>query len=122
MQKMANVRRLSVLGLAAAGALLLAGANRAEARPQYLKEFAAKYGSLKAQATKVKCGVCHYGKSKKNRNDYGQAVMKNVGKNQKKAPVIKGALTKAEKMKNAEGKTFGDLIKAGKLPGTAPKE
>jgi hypothetical protein len=120
MRKMATVRRLSVLGLAAVGALLLADANRAEARPQYLKAFAAKYDNLKAQAMKVKCNVCHYGKSKKMRNDYGKAVMKNVGKNQKKPAVIKGAFTKAEKMKNAKGVTFGSLIKAGKLPGTAP--
>jgi len=116
-----NVRRLAVLGLAALGVLLLADANRAEARPQYFKEFTAKYDNLKAQTMKVKCNVCHYGKSKKMRNDYGKAVMKNVGKNQKKAPVIKGALTKAEKEKNAKGVTFGSLIKAGKLPGTAPE-
>jgi hypothetical protein len=123
MRKLTTVRRLTVLGLAAVGAMLLVSGNQAQARPQYLKAFAAKYENLAAQAKKVKCGICHFGKSKKNRNDYGKAVMKNIGKkNQKNVAVIKGALTKAEKMKNAKGKTFGELIKAGKLPGTAPSK
>lgn len=122
MRKMASVRRLSLLGLAAVGALLLASANQAEARPQYLKAFVAKYPALKAQAMKVKCNACHFGKKKKNRNDYGKALGKHVGKkNQKNAKIIDAALSATEKDKNAKGVTFGSLIKAGKLPGTAPK-
>jgi hypothetical protein len=123
MQKMASVRRLSVLGLAAVGALLLASANQADARPQYFKAFTGKYSSVKSQATKVKCNVCHFGKKKTNRNDWGKAVMKHVGKkNQKDPKAIDAALEKAEKEKNAKGVTFGSLIKAGKLPGTVAAE
>jgi len=84
---------------------------------------------------KAKCNVCHYGKTKKNRNDYGAALSKLLDK---KDPDFKTAAIKADpkpaekkileafekvaKMKNESGKTFGDLIKAGTLPGTAPAE
>jgi cytochrome c2 len=114
--------RLTAFGLAAAGILLLAVSNPAEARPMYLKVFAGKYDGLKAEATKQKCNVCHYGKSKKNRNDYGSALMKLTGKNQKAAQAVEDALVKTEAVKNDKGVTFGSLIKAGKLPGTAPAE
>jgi cytochrome c553 len=110
--------KLMICGLAFAGALLFAGQNSAEARPGYLKAFMAKYDGLAAAAKKAKCGVCHPVKSKKMRNDYGAALGKLTGKNQKDAAKIAEALGKNEKGKSAtEGKTFGDLIKAGKLPG-----
>ena len=115
-------RRLAVLGVAAAGILLLAVSQPVEARPMYLKAFAGKYDGLKAEATKQKCNVCHFGKTKKNRNDYGTALMKHTGKNQKSADAVAAALAKAEAEKNVKGVTFGSLIKAGKLPGTAPAE
>ena len=63
--------------------------------------------------------MCHVGKKKKNRNDYGKALAKLMGKkNQKAAEAIDAAFAKAEKKKNAKGVTFGSLIKDGKLPGT----
>ncbi|MGB4739433.1 MAG: hypothetical protein WBH50_14645 [Fuerstiella sp.] len=59
-------------------------------------------------------------KDKKKRNDYGVALTKTLGeKNVKDADKIKEALTKAEAEKNADGKTYGELIKAGELPGKA---
>jgi len=122
MQKVC-LRKAVVVGFALLGAVLLTNGNRAEARPQYLKAFATKYKNLTAQAKKVKCNVCHFGKKKKNRNDYGEALMKHVGKkNQKDPKIIDKALTKTESEKKSKGVTFGSLIKAGKLPGTAPKE
>lgn len=120
MRKVANVRLVAVLGAVVAAAMLFAGEDRAQARPKYLGAFTKKYDKVAAQAKKVKCGVCHFGKSKKNRNDYGKALMKNVKKNEKKVDKINAALEKTESAKNAKGETFGSLIKAGKLPGTNP--
>ncbi len=122
MRNLLNVRVVAACGLTLLlGTILLTSTHKAEARPNYLKAFAGKYKGLAAQAKKVKCGVCHFGKSKKNRNDYGKAVAKGTGKKQKKSDIIDKAFTKAESMKNAKGMTFGELIKAGKLPGTPPK-
>ncbi len=72
---------------------------------------------------KLGCAVCHpkdAKEKKKARNNYGAALGKVVGKkNQTDEDKIKEALTKIEKEKSADGtKTFGDLIKEGKLPGT----
>lgn len=82
---------------------------------------------------KAKCNVCHYGKSKKNRNDYGKALAELLDKNDFKSSAIKAdpkgaekkiveAFEKVAKEKNADGVTFGELIAKGKLPGTAPAE
>lgn len=122
MQNVLTLRKVSLFGAALAVAMVMSG--QAEARPQYLKAFAAKYQNLLSQAKKQKCAVCHCGKTKKMRNDYGKALMKHVGKkNQKDKAIINAALGKAEKDKKpATKKTFGDLIKAGKLPGTCPKK
>ncbi len=85
-------------------------------------------------ATKeAKCNVCHHGKTKKNRNDYGKALSTLLKKDDYKTERVKAepdvvdkelkeAFEKVEKMKSVSGETFGDLIKAGKLPGTAPSE
>ena len=83
--------------------------------------------------TKAKCNICHYGKSKKNRNDYGKALDELLDKDDFKASAIKAdpdgsekkivdAFEKVAKMKNADGVTFGSLIEDGKLPGNAPEE
>ena len=97
----------------------------AQARPDYLnKGFGPAYPALKAEVETAKCGVCHFGDKKTNRNDYAKAVGEALGadaKNVKDEAKIKEALMKAEKGKSSvEGKTFGDLIKDGKLPGKNP--
>ncbi len=90
------------------------------------KEFAAK---VKAE----KCNVCHYGKSKKNKNDYGLALSKLIKKKEFSGARVKAepdkvkaeldkAFKKVGEVKKKSGKTFGELIKAGELPGTAPEE
>ncbi len=112
-----------VCGLVLAGLMLVSATRTAEARPDYLnKGFLPMYEKTKAEAEKVKCGVCHYGESKKNRNDYGKAVGEALGApNIKDEAKIKEALKKAEAGKSAtDGKTFGDLINDGKLPGKNP--
>ena len=108
-------------------------AQPVDGRPQYKKQFEQHYKESKiaAAAKEAKCNVCHYGKTKKNRNDYGKTLAKTLNKDLFKA--LKGdkeALNKkvsevlkaAEKEKSSGGETFGKLIEAGKLPGTAPKE
>ena len=109
-------------GLFVAGALVLGSSKSAEARPLYLKGFVTEYPKLEQQVIKVtKCDVCHYGKLKKDRNNYGSAIADVMGdeKNLKDLKKIQEAIKKAAEKKSAvEEKTFGDLIKAEKLPGT----
>jgi hypothetical protein len=68
----------------------------------------------------VKCGVCHVGASKKNRNDYGKAIVKALDgkKAVKDKDAIVDVLKTAAKEKNSDGKTYGDLLDAGELPAT----
>jgi len=105
------------LAVAAANACL---APTADARPNYNKEFWDLYPSLKAHAD-TKCGACH-GSDKKVRNDYGKAVGEALGAPKvADAEKVKAALKTAEGQKSSvDGKTFGDLIKDGTLPGKAP--
>lgn len=110
-------KALSVaLGLALVGGVIIASADRAQARPQYLKAFTTQYPDVK-DAGKVKCGVCHPEKSKKVRNAYGKAMGGGLGmKNQKDKAKLTEALKKAESMKGEGGKTFGEQLKGGGLP------
>ena len=123
------MRSLKKLGqLLAVGAcvvtVLAISADPASARPKYKTEFGKLYPELveKLGKAKVGCGVCHPNdpvKKKKARNNYGLAVKKNLKKpNEGDAAAIKKALEEAAKGKShVDGMTFGDLIKAGKLPG-----
>ncbi len=88
-----------------------------EARPPYKKVFETTYEKV-AKDNKVDCNACHVAdKEKKERNNYGEALAKNIGKNEKDDAKIKEALVKTEKEKSAiKDKTFGDLLKDGKLP------
>lgn len=122
---MSLLRAVTVCGVALGVFSFFAAPEQASARPQYLKEFAGKYKNLEEQAKEAKCMVCHYGDSKKNNNDYGTAIKAKLGdeKNVKDAAKIAKAYEDAEKEKSkVEGKTFGDLIKENKLPGTNPEE
>ena len=121
MRKFCDVRVVISCGLALVVGLLLVGLNQAQARPKYRSVFKAAYPKV-ASNNKVTCAVCHVamGKkiNKKKRNNYGIALAKALGKkNVKKTDAIKKALKKVESGKSAvAGKTFGDLLKAGKLP------
>ena len=102
--------------------------------PEHAK-YVALYRSLEGDH---KCEACHkpdVDKKAKGHglNDYGQAVHKffkhrdfnkadklgkdNVDEKAKARQLIAEALTQADQQKNAEGTIFGDLIKAGRLPG-----
>ncbi len=110
--------RIVRLGLTAVVVLFVAVVvGQAQARPTYCKLFIAKYENVK-EAADAKCAICHPGKEKKERNNYGQTLSKFLGgENVKEEAKIHEIFKKAEGEKSAvEGKTFGDLLKAGKLP------
>lgn len=92
------------------------------------KKFLEAFNGMKA-----KCDLCHKpGADKKAKdhglNDFGEAMHKSlnikdlkaaVGKKDNEAALklFKEGYAKAAAEKNADGKTFGELIKAGSLPG-----
>ncbi|MCP4174666.1 MAG: hypothetical protein GY758_28275 [Fuerstiella sp.] len=122
MRSVKNLGRFLIAGTCLFAIVALTG-DSASARPKYQQVISKHYPELTAKhgkSGKLSCAVCHPSKSKKKRNNYGVAMGKNVGKkNQSDLEIIKAAIVKAEKEKSAtEGKTFGDLIKAGELPGT----
>lgn len=102
-------------------------APEASARSQYEKamrkiypDLLKKHGKAPDQK-KFDCKVCHPGKTKKKRNDYGVALSKAIGKkNEKDEDKIKEAFEKVAKEKSTKdkSKTYGELIKDGELPGT----
>ena len=108
----------------------------AQARPAYPAIMGEYYKDNEAIVTKSKpstidrCMLCHdpATKSKKDHNEYGKAFKKNMPKEEfmkltgpdnkeKLAKKVGEALKAAEAEKHANGKTFGEIIKAGKLPG-----
>jgi len=122
---MPSLRLAVICGVTLGVLSFVAAPQQADARPQYLKAFAGQYTNLEEQAKDAKCTVCHFGSKKTNNNDYGEALKKafGEGKNVKDAAVISKGFTDIEKEKSkTEGKTFGDLIKENKLPGTNPEE
>jgi hypothetical protein len=107
-------------------------ARHYEAQP----EFAPFVKAFSGQ--KMKCDTCHKpGADKKAKghglNDFGEAVHKhlkhkeflaankakadNPAEEAKAVQLVADALKAAEAEKNAQGKTFGELMKAGRLPG-----
>jgi hypothetical protein len=110
---------LSVFAFVAA--CLLSAPEQAQARPQYVGAVAKKFEAVKAGLDEKKCGVCHGdgGKNKKQVSDFGKAIAKALGeKNVKDEAKLSEALDKVAAMKVKEGAdgTYGDLLKAGKLP------
>lgn len=103
------------------------------ARPQYKKVSDERYkdSPIAEAAADAKCNLCHFGKSKKNRNDFGKALSKYLNKDvytelksdaDKLNEAVTKALEKVEGEKNPEGEAYGDRIKAGKLPGSVEEE
>lgn len=98
----------------------------AGAFPQFAKQFVAKYtednADYEAKVKEAKCFVCHQGKSKKNRNAYGEALHQYLGKKDRKdVEKILAALdtvaAESSDPGDADAPTFGELIAAGELPG-----
>ena len=117
-------------------ALLAIGASPALAVPAFNEAFKKAYlkdgTPLTEKVAEVKCNVCHKGKEKKEKNEFGVAVGKYLkkgdfaGETKKWDPkseegqkVLAEGLEKALQEKSSSGKTFGELIKANELPGGA---
>jgi hypothetical protein len=77
---------------------------------------------------KVKCFICHQGKSKKNHNPYGIHLVKLLDKKEDKKDTkkIKAALEKVGKLhsdpKDDKSPTYAELIAQSKLPGGTLEE
>jgi hypothetical protein len=122
-------RQVFVLGL---GVALAGGgfARPAFAIKQFQDEFKSLYVQegtpLAAEVERVKCNVCHVGKDKKERNAYGKALDERLDKKADKddKEKIRKMLEEVAALPSDPDKkdspTFGDLIKAGKLPVATP--
>jgi hypothetical protein len=94
---------------------------------QFADEFKAMYVKdgtpLAAAVEEAKCNVCHVGKSKKDRNVYGEALAERLDKKEdaKNVEKIKKALEEVAALSSDPSKayapTFVKLIEEGKLPG-----
>lgn len=128
------MKRFSGLALlVGAGATLLAcgPVREAYAIKQFADEFKAVYVKdgtpLAAAVEEAKCNVCHMGKSKKDRNAYGNALAERLDKKEdaKNVDKIRKALEEVAALSSDPAKpdapTFGQLIADGKLPGGAPQ-
>jgi hypothetical protein len=125
-------------GILVAAALLWLATPSARAIKPFSDQFKAKYvkekpandkeKALAEAVAKVKCLVCHEGKSKKNRNPYGRQLAELLDKKTDKENVekIRKALDKVAKTKvdakKKDSPTFGDRIAQGKLPGGEPNK
>ena len=118
--------------LLVAVALALGFSSQASAIPGFKKAFDDRYPALKGVSEEQKCNLCHFGKSKKNKNDYGKALAELLKKDNYKDERVKAeadkvkaeydeAFKKVEAAKSKTGDTFGERLKAGKAPGT-PEE
>lgn len=136
----------SVVGMAVSVVLLGGQAAFAlQPIPAYLKAHVDTLPEYKAFSEKLKaldsqCSVCHIPKADKKArghglNDFGKAVHDNfkhkaftaADKAKGEAPlsdeamkVFVSAWDKVQDMKNADGKTYGELMQAGNLPGKNP--
>ena len=119
--------------LVGVGMAMVAGgsARDAFAIKQFSDEFKAMYVKegtpLAAAVETAKCNVCHVGKSKKDRNVYGEALAERLDKKEdaKNVEKIKKALEEVAALSSdpakADAPTFGKLIEEGKLPGGEPQ-
>ena len=121
------MRNLFIGTLLLTCAIVISGSKSVHARAQYKAAFQKAYPDLKKKlGKKLSCACCHPTKKKKERNDFGTALAKAIfskaiggKKNEKDKDKLKKAIAAAVKEKSStKGKTFADLIKDGKLPGT----
>lgn len=128
--------------IVAAGLIVVCSALSAFALPP-IPKYAADYYAKDPAAAKIteslkknQCALCHIpGADKKAKghalNDFGKAVHDNfkhkdftaadkAGEKDKAMEILVAGLKKAAEVKNADGKAFGELIKAGEMPGKNP--
>jgi cytochrome c2 len=116
--------RIAVYGVVLAVASQAREAFAIKQFAEQFKEVYVKEGTpLATEVEAAKCNVCHKGKSKKDRNTYGEALAKLLDKKADKENVekIREALATVAKESsdpsNPSSPTFGALIEQGKLPG-----
>lgn len=124
MSRRSLVVRFAVYGVVLAVASQAREAFAIKQFADQFKEVYVKEGTpLAAEVEAAKCNVCHKGKSKKDRNAYGEALAKLLDKKADKENVekIREALAAVGKESsdpsNPSAPTFGALIEEGKLPG-----
>ena len=124
MRKLMNVKTALLFGLVVAGLSMFGTVNKVEARPNFKNIWAETYPNSPMLIAK-KCGICHPGKSKKEKSDYGEAVFEALGKKRKatdKEVIVKALKAAEAKPTSVEGKTYGDFIKADEMPPTKKSE
>ena len=131
------MKKFAVL-LAIAAVAFIGTAEKAQAIPAFAKAFTervintSKNADFVTTAKEAKCNVCHFGTSKKNKNDFGKAFSKHFKKAnysstrvREEAAAVKkefdDGIKKVLAEKNPAGKTYKSLIDAGNLPGTDEK-
>ena len=124
--------------LAIAAVAFIGTSEKAKAIPAFAKAFTervintSKNADFVAAAKEAKCNLCHFGTSKKNKNDFGKAFAKHFKKAnysstrvREEAAAVKKefdeGLKKVLAEKNPAGKTYQSLIEGGSLPGTVEK-
>lgn len=118
---------LAIVAIAATG---LMTPDQVLARPTYLPVFKKEYSKLdQAKVDDTKCGICHGGEkgaNKKKLSKYATELKAALQKTDgfEKFPVkgednIKSAFEAAAKGDAGDGKTYGDLLKAGTFPAAA---
>ena len=84
MLNLKSIGRVILTGACVLTICLMTG-ETASARPGYLKSFKAEYGKkYEGTSVKMSCALCHPTKSKKERNNYGAAMGKALGKKNEK--------------------------------------
>lgn len=112
MRKLVTV--LSAVAIVGVG--MLSAPKQASARKEYMDAFIAKYDTIE-EAKEKKCLICHGAAKKTDRSDYAQALGKALGgKMIKDKDKISTALGEVEGKEYEDGKTYGELLKSGKLP------
>jgi len=103
--------------------LVALSARPAFAVKQFYDQFKEVYvneGDLdQGMVAKAKCNICHVkGEKKKVKNEYGKLLddLLDRKKDAKNPEKIREALAKVADMKSPSGETWGEMIKAGKLP------
>jgi len=121
--------------LAVTAVAFIGSAEKAQAIPAFAKAFTERYvntsknADFVTAAKEAKCNICHFGKSKKSKNDFGKAFAKHFKKAnysstrvREEAAAVKKEFDEGIKKvlaeKNPAGKTYQSLIEAGSLPGT----
>jgi len=106
----------TLTAVAVACALFTVDARPVHAQKQYMDEMKKKFEPIAKLIEEQKCAVCH-GKQKTQRSEFAKALEKALGeKKVKDVEKIQKAFDTVAEQEYADGKKYGDLLKAGTLP------